>query len=76
MEPFFTGIQSEFEAGQYGTGNWGTDPTQIVTECWDACQDGANGGMDINRSPHKAVTDIGRYAARVGIRGPGPIKRL
>ena len=61
----FTGIQSEFEAGQYGTGNWGTDPDQIVTQCWAACQDGPNGEMEINYSDHKAITDIGRYAAMV-----------
>lgn len=61
----WTGIQSEFEAGHYGTGDWGTDPTQIVTQCWAACQDGANAEVDIDYSIHTATTDIGRYAAKV-----------
>ncbi len=59
----FTGISAEFEAGHYGTGQWGTDPSRIVCQSWVACQDGTNGSMDIAYSVRKATTDIGRYKA-------------
>lgn len=62
---FVTGIKSEFEAGKYGSGDWGTDPTRIVTQCWAACQDGANGEVDINYSPKVTPSSIGHYEAWV-----------
>ena len=58
-----TGISAEFEAGHNGTGEWGTDPTRIITQCWVACQDGANGTVDIAYSPEVGEDDIGRYKA-------------
>lgn len=62
---FVTGIKSEFEAGQYGSGDWGTDPARIVTQCWAACQDGANAEIDIQYSPKVTTMSIGHYEAQV-----------
>ena len=59
----FTGISAEFEAGHFGTGEWGTDTTKIITQYWVACQDGENGTLDFAYSPKVATTAVGRYKA-------------
>lgn len=58
-----TGISSEFEAGHKGTGQYGTDTSRIITQCWAACQDGANAARDIVYSPKVGTSDVGRYKA-------------
>lgn len=58
-----TGISSEFEAGHKGTGQYGTDTSRIITQCWAACQDGANAARDIVYSPKVGTSDVVRYKA-------------